>query len=314
MSGFRQDRPFLRLAISAADPANDQRLQSALVEIAGQDHPRVRVNTQPEDGLYCLDGRAELDLNLICDRLRDDYHIAINVAPPQAILIETIRKPSEAEGRYIRQIGGSGNYGHCKLRIEPAGPGGGCEFINDIKGGAVPNEYIKSINEGVQEAMNSGILAGFPLVDVRVRVSDGSYHEGDSNEMAFKIAGAIAFREAAKKANPVILEPMMSFEIELPEGLILAIRSEILAHRGRIERDEVTANGLGEIKAIVPLSELLASASGELAEFPMEFAGYEPVRDHNSPHDGAAGVIASKPNHPRLGSRSGMARIEPEED
>ena len=303
------------MAVSPVDVADDHRLQSALAEIAGQRHPTVIINPHPQDGLYNLEGTAESELDLICDRLRDDYRIAINVAPPQAIFIETIRKQAEAEGKFIRQTGGSGNYGHCKLRIEPAESGAGNEFINDIKGGVVPKEYIKPIEEGIQAAMTSGILAGFPLRDVRVTLFGGSYHESDSNEMAFECAGSIAFREAAKKASPVILEPMMSIEMEVFDAFVPAIRSEVAAHRGRIERDELIATGLTEIKAIVPLSELLASASGGFADFPMEFAGYEPVQDNHSSDDGTAGVTANKPNRPRLGSRSEIARRnDPEED
>lgn len=314
MSGPSQERPFLRLPISAADPADAQRLRMALVEIAGRDHPKVSINTQPKDGLFSLEGTTESDLDLICDRLRDEYSLAIKVEPPQAILLETIRKQAEAEGKYIRQTGGSGNYGHCWLRIEPNEAGKGYEFVNDIKGGVVPEEYIKPIEQGVQGALELGILAGFPMVDVKVTVFDGSYHEIDSNEMAFKFAGSIAFKEAAKKANPVIVEPMMSLEVELFEGLVLAIRDEISAHRGRIVRDDITEKGLCEFKAIIPLSELLASASGELAGFPTEFAGYEPVRDNDSPDDGTSGVTARKPNNPRLGGSSETVRGDREID
>jgi len=302
------------MAVSAVDVADDQRLQSALSEIAGQRDPGVIIDPHPQNRLYNLEGTAESELDLICDRIRDTYHIAINVAPPQAVLIETIRKPAEAEGKFIRQLGGSGNYGHCKLRIEPAESGAGNEFINDIKGGVVPREYIKPIEGGIQAAMASGILAGFPLRDVRVTLFDGSYHESDSNDMAFECAASIALKEAARKANPVILEPMMSFEMEVFDAFVPAIRSEIAAHRGRIERDERIATGLTEIKALVPLSELLASSSGVFAGVPMEFAGYEPVQDDHSSEDGNAGVTANKPNRPRPRSRSEMSRTDPEED
>ena len=311
--GSSLDRPFLRLAVSAAAAADDQRLQRALVEIASQDHPRVSINPQPKDGLYSLEGKVESDLDLICDRLRDEYRVALNVSPPQAILIETIRKQAEAEGKYIRQTGGSGNYGHCKLRIEPVEPGGGYEFINDIRGGAVPNEYVKPIEEGIQAAMRSGILAGFPLVDVRVILSDGSYHEDDSNEMAFRFAGSIAFKEAAKKASPVILEPMMAVEINVPDHrtAITMIEQEISQHRGRIDRT-MSGELWKNISAIIPLSELLTSGFAGLYESPMTFAGYEPVRDSGSADDGESGVAANKPNHPRLGSGSETAQ-DPEE-
>jgi elongation factor G len=305
-------RPFLRVAVKAVNAADDKRLQRALAEIVGQDR-RVSIDTQPNEEAYSLEGTAESDLDLICDRLRDEYGLAINVGPPQAILIQTIRNRAEAEGKYIRQTGGSGNYGHCKLRIEPVQLGQGYEFINEIRGGAVPSQFIKPINEGIQVAMRSGIQAGIRLVDVRVTLFDGSNHEVDSNEMAFQFAASIAFQEAAKRANPVLLEPMMSVELEVPEKLSLAVRDEIHSHRGRIEGKE-SANGFSEIKAIVPLSELLASASSGLTHAAIEFAGYEPVRDNGSPDDGAAGVTANKPNHPRVGSSAEMARWELDEE
>jgi elongation factor G len=161
--------------------------------------------------------------------------------------------------------------------------------------------------------MELGILEGFPVVDVKVTLYDGSYHEADSNEMAFKFAGATAFKEAAKKASPVLLEPMMAVEIEVPEELTAAIRSEIQTHRGRVE-NKLAANGFSEIKAVVPLSELLASSSIGLTEFPMEFAGYEAVRDNGSSDENGLGVTANKPNDPRPGSRSAMAQRPPEEE
>lgn len=303
----------MRMAVSAVDVADDQRLQSALAEIAGQRHPSVIINPYPQDRLYDLEGTAESELDLICDRLRDDYRIAINVAPPQAILIETIRKQAEAEGKYIRQIGGSGNYGHCKLRIEPGELGTGYEFINEIRGGSVPRDYIESIDQGIQAAMRQGVLAGFPVVDVRVTLYDGSYHETDSNPLAFTFAGSIAFKEAAKKASPVLLEPMMAIEIEVPEELVDLTRHEVYTHRGRIESN-VATNGFSEIKAVVPLSELLASASGVFDEAPMEFAGYEPARDDRSPDENGSGVTANRPSGPRPRRRSEIALPEPEDE
>ena len=300
MSEPSQDRPFVRRYLSAAEGADEQRLQMALVEIAQQDHPRVTINTRPNDNLYSLEGRAESDLDLICDRLRDDYHIAINVGPTQAILLETIRKPAEAEGKYIRQTGGSGNYGHCKLRIEPVEPGRGYEFVNGISGGSVPGEYIRPIDEGVQAAMESGILGGFPMVDVKVTLTGGSYHEDDSNEMAFKFAASIAFKEAARKASPVILEPMMAVEINVPDHstAITIIEREISQHRGRIDQ-LLRGKSSKSIRAIVPLSELLNSGLRGPYESPMTFAGYEPLRDNGISDDDRSGVTANKPRPPR---------------
>jgi elongation factor G len=309
MSGSSKDHAIMHLVISAADGADDERLQRALVGIAGQD-TSVSVKTQPQERLYSLEGRTESDLESACYRLRDEYQLAINVGTLKPVFLETIRRQAEAEGKYIRQTGGMGNYGHCRLRIEPSDPGVGYEFVSDIRDGAVPNEYVKSIEQGVLAAMNQGILAGFPVVDVKATLYDGSYHEADSNEMAFKSAGSIAFKEAAKKANLVVLEPMMTLEIEIPEVLTAAIRSEIQTHRGSFE-NELTANGFSEIRAVVPLSELLASNSRGLAEFPMEFAGYEAVRDNGSSTDNSSGVTANKPNYPRPRTRFETATPEP---
>jgi elongation factor G len=309
MNKMSKDRPILRLAISARNSADDTHLKTALGQIADQ-NTSVRINAQPQEGRYSLEGRTEADLDSICDQLRDEYHLAIRVGQPKAILLETVRKQAEAEGKYIRQTGGSGNYGHCKIRIEPDDPSKGYEFINRTKDSSIPSEYIESIEQGIQAAMSQGVL-GFPVVGVRVILYDGSYHEADSNSVAFTFAGSIAFKEAAKKACPVLLEPVMAIEIEVPEELTAAIRHDINRHRGRIERN-VSANGFCEIKAVVPLSELLVSVTG-IAGCRRDFAGYEVVRDSDTSDDGS-GVTADKPQGPRPGSRSEMARPGPEDD
>ena len=310
MSESSKGRAFLRLVISAVDSTNDTYLQAALVRIARQ-NTSVTFNAQPRGGRYSLEGRTESDLDSVCDRLRDEYHLAINFGPPTAVLLETVRKQAEAEGKYIRQTGGSGNYGHCKLRIEPNEPGEGYKFINAISGGSVPSEYIRSIDQGIQTAMRQGILAGFPVVDVRVTLYDGSYHETDSNAAAFTFAGSIAFKEAAKYANRVLLEPMMAIEIEVPEELSAATRNEIYAHRGRVESN-LSENGFSEIRAVVPLSELLVSDSG-IAVYPMEFVGYEAVQDNGLSDENGSDVIANKPNGPKPGGRSELAGPDPED-
>jgi len=212
MRGTSKTHP-IYVTLSAA--ADDERLRAALAAIAGEE-PRVSINAQSER-TYTLSGSSESHMESICDRLRGEYQCAINASPIQAVLLETIRGQSEAEGKYIRQTGGSGNYGHCKLRIEPNEPGKGYEFVNEIESGEVPKEHIEHVDEGVQVAMERGILAGFPVVDVKVTLIDGSYHDQDSNEMAFKFAGAIAFKEAARKASPVLLEPVMAVELTVPE-------------------------------------------------------------------------------------------------
>jgi len=305
MSEPSKDRAFLRLAISAVNSADDMHLQAALTQIAGQD-TAVIFNLEPRESVYSLEGRAESDLDSVCNRLRDEYHLAINVEPPTAVLLETVRKEAQAEGKYIRQTGGSGNYGHCKLRVEPNKSGKGYEFINDIKGGVIPMEYIKAVDQGVQAAMALGILAGFQMVDLKVTLFDGSYHDVDSNEMAFKFAGSIAFKEAARKASPVLLEPVMAIEFEVPDDVSAAARNTIYTRRGRVERI-LTQDGFSEIRAVMPLSELLASDSG-IAVCPMEFLGYEPVQDNGLSDEDGSGVTANKPNRPRPGSRSETVR------
>lgn len=310
MSGSSKIHP-MYLTVSAVDDADDERLRAALAGIAGEE-PGVSINAEPERD-YTLSGNSESHLESICNRLRGEYRCAINVSPIKAVLLETIRKQTEAEGKYIRQTGGSGNYGHCKLRVEPNEPGKGYEFVNDIKDGVVPEKYIGPIDQGVQGALELGVLAGFPIVDVKVTLYDGSYHEVDSNEMAFKFAGSIALKEAARKAHPVLLEPVMAVEIEVPEELGAAIRREVHGHRGRIERQR-NANGFSEVDAIVPLSELLDPASTGLAHFPMAFAGYEAVFDNGPSPDDGIGVTANKPNYPRHGRRSDAAPIEQEDD
>jgi elongation factor G len=223
---------------------------------------------------------------------------------------ETIRKSSEAEGKYIRQTGGSGNYGHCKLRIEPNAPGAGYEFINAIKSGAVPKEYIKPIDQGVQGVIELGILAGYPIVDVKVTLFDGSYHDLDSNEMAFKFAGSIAFKEAARKASPVLLEPVMAVEVTVHEEHMGTIIGDINSRRGRIE-SIARIDGSQAIRAIVPLSEVLTSSAHGRPQYSMRFAGYEPAPPRQGPFGDEAAAYANKPQTPKPGA--GSAAVEPEE-
>ncbi len=311
MRGSSKDYPILYLIVSAADGEDDARLRSALIEIA-HPGPGVSINRQSQERFYRLEGRDKSDLESACDFLRDEYKLAINVGSPTAIFLETIRKQADATGKYIRQSGGIGNYAHCMLRIEPSDPREGFVFISAIAQGAVPDEYVKSIEKGVLDAMERGVLAGSPVVDVKVTLYDGSYHEADSNEMAFRLAGSICFNEAARKASPVLLEPMMAVEIEVPAELTVGIRGEVQSHRGRIE-DQWTANGFSAVKAIVPLSELLTSRSQRLAEFPMEFVGYEAVLDNGSSDEDRSGVTANKPNDPQPRKRAETSPIERED-
>jgi elongation factor G len=250
-----------------------------LSRLADED-PTFKVRTDDESGQTIISGMGELHLEILVDRMRREHKVEANVGEPKVAFRETIRKKAEAEGKYIRQTGGSGNYGHCKLRIEPNVPGKGYEFINEIKSGSVPREYIKPIDQGVQGAIELGILAGYPIVDVKVTLYDGSYHEVDSNEMAFKIAGSIAFKEAARKASPVLLEPVMAVEVTVPEEHMGTIIGDINSRRGRIEGME-HIGGSQVIKAIVPLKEMfgyvndIRSSTQGRASYSMQFARYE---------------------------------------
>ncbi len=224
----------ISVAIEPKTKADQEKMGVALSRLADED-PTFKVRTDEDSGQTIISGMGELHLEILVDRMKREHKVEANVGEPKVAFRETIRKTAEAEGKYIRQTGGSGNYGHCKLRIEPNEPGAGYEFINDIKGGSVPKEYIKPIDQGVQGAIELGILAGYPLVDIKVTLFDGSYHEVDSNEMAFKFAGSIAFKEAARKASPVLLEPVMAVEVTVPEEHMGTIIGDINSRRGRIE-------------------------------------------------------------------------------
>jgi elongation factor G len=269
----------ISVAIEPKTKADQEKMGIALSRLADED-PTFKVRTDEDSGQTIISGMGELHLEILVDRMRREHKVEANVGEPKVAFRETIRKKAEAEGKYIRQTGGSGNYGHCKLRVEPNAPGAGYEFINDIKGGLIPKEYIKPIDQGVQGALELGILAGFPIVDVKVILYDGSYHEVDSNEMAFKFAGSIAFKEAARKASPVLLEPVMAVEVTVPEEHMGTIIGDINSRRGRIEGMEHVA-GSQVIKAIVPLKEMfgyvndIRSSTQGRASYSMQFARYE---------------------------------------
>ncbi len=269
----------ISVAIEPKTKADQEKMGIALARLADED-PTFKVHTDEESGQTIISGMGELHLEILVDRMRREYKVEANVGEPKVAFRETIRKKAEAEGKYIRQTGGSGNYGHCKLRIEPNEPGMGYEFINAIKSGSVPKEYIKPIDQGVRGAIELGILAGYPLVDIKVTLYDGSYHEVDSNEMAFKFAGSIAFKEAARKASPVLLEPVMAVEVTVPEEHMGTIIGDINSRRGRIEHVD-RIGGSQVIKAIVPLKEMfgyvndIRSSTQGRASYSMQFARYE---------------------------------------
>jgi elongation factor G len=271
--------PVISVAVEPKTKADQEKMGMALGRLAQED-PTFKVHTDPDSGQTIISGMGELHLEIIVDRMMREYKVEANVGKPQVAYRETIRKKAEAEGKYIRQTGGRGQYGHAKVRIEPQEPGKGYEFVNDIVGGSVPKEFIKPIDQGIREAMEGGVLAGYEMVDVKATLYDGSYHDVDSNEMAFKIAGSMAFKEAARKASPVLLEPVMSVEVVTPEDYAGVIMGDLSSRRGRIEGMEHRA-GSQVIKAIVPLAEMfgyathMRSSTQGRAEYSMHFARYE---------------------------------------
>jgi elongation factor G len=269
----------ISVAIEPKTKADQEKMAVALSRLADED-PTFKVRTDEDSGQTIISGMGELHLEILVDRMKREHKVEANVGEPKVAFRETIRKKAEAEGKYIRQTGGSGAWGVCELRVEPNAPGAGYEFINEIKGGSVPREFIKPIDQGVQGALELGILAGYPIVDVKVTLIDGSYHEVDSNEMAFKIAGSIAFKEAARKASPVLLEPVMAVEVTVPEEFMGVIIGDINSRRGRIEGME-HVGGSQLIKAMVPLKEMfgyvndIRSSTQGRASYSMQFARYE---------------------------------------
>ena len=269
----------ISVAIEPKTKADQEKMGVALSKLADED-PTFKVKTDEDSGQTIISGMGELHLEILVDRMKREHKVEANVGEPKVAFRETIRKEAEAEGKYIRQTGGSGNYGHCKIRLKPSEPGTGYLFINDIKGGSIPKEFIKPIDQGIREALDGGILAGFPVVDVTVTLYDGSYHDVDSNEMAYKIAGSMAFKEAARKASPVLLEPVMAVEVTVPEEFVGTIIGDINSRRGRIESLEHAA-GSQLVKAIVPLKEMfgyvndIRSSTQGRASYSMQFARYE---------------------------------------
>ena len=270
--------PVIQLAVEPKTKADQEKMGMAIAKLAQED-PAFRVNTDPETGQTILSGMGELHLEIMVDRMMREFGVAANVGKPQVAYRETIRQMAEYDYTHKKQTGGSGQYARTKLRVEP-NPAKGFEFENEIRGGNIPKEFIPAVEKGVVEALEGGILAGFPMVDVKVSVFDGSYHEVDSNEMAFKFAGSMAFKEAARKASPVLLEPVMAVEVTVPEEFMGTIIGDINSRRGRIEGMEHAA-GSQVIKAIVPLKEMfgyvndIRSSTQGRASYSMQFARYE---------------------------------------
>ena len=251
--------PVIRVAIEPKTKAGQEKMGIALAKLAEED-PTFKTYTDEETGQTIIAGMGELHLEIIVDRLLREFKVEANVGAPQVAYKETIRKSVEQDTKYARQSGGKGQYGHVKIRVEPNEPGKGYEFVNAIVGGAIPKEYIPAVDAGIQGAMTAGVLAGFPVVDVKVTLFDGSYHEVDSSEMAFKIAGSMAFKEACRKANPVILEPIMKVSIVVPDDYMGVVIGDVTARRGNI-LGQITRTGSVQVDANVPLSSMFGYAT-----------------------------------------------------
>ncbi|WP_257313439.1 elongation factor G [Geothrix fuzhouensis] len=271
--------PVIQVAIEPKTKADQEKMGVALSRLAQED-PTFKVKSDPETNQTIIAGMGELHLEIIVDRMMREFKVEANVGKPMVAYRETIRKRVDAEGKFVRQSGGRGQYGHVKMYVEPNEAGKGYEFINDIKGGVIPKEYIKPIDQGIQEAMQSGVLAGYPCVDIKITIYDGSYHDVDSNEMAFKIAGSMGFKAGCEKASPVILEPIMAVEVVVPEDYMGDVIGNLNSRRGRIENME-DRSGSKVVTAKVPLAEMFAYSTTlrgmtqGRGNYTMQFSHYE---------------------------------------
>ena len=285
----------IRQAVEPKTKADQEKMGMALARLAAED-PSFRVQTDEESGQTIIGGQGELHLEIIVDRMKREFGVEANVGKPQVAYRETIRKTvEEAEGKFVRQSGGKGQYGHVVLKVEPQEPGKGFEFVDAIKGGVVPREYIPAVEKGVIEALGQGVLAGYPVVDVKVTLHFGSYHDVDSNELAFKMAAIFGFKEGCRKAQPVILEPMMAVEVETPEDYAGNVMGDLSSRRGMVQGMDDMVGGGKAIKAEVPLSEMfgysttLRSMSQGRATYTMEFKHYA-----EAPRNVAEAIVASR--------------------
>jgi elongation factor G len=273
--------PVISLSIEPKTKADQEKLGQGLGKLMAED-PTFRVKTDPQTGEVVISGMGELHLEIIVDRLKREFSVEASVGRPQVAYKETLTVPAEGEGRYVRQTGGRGQYGHAKIRLIPRKPGEGYEFVNDIVGGSIPREFIKPIDEGIREAMTTGVLAGYPVDDVTIELYDGSYHDVDSSEMAFKIAGSMAFKDASHKARPVLLEPVMRVEVVVPKEYMGDVMGDLASRRGHIQSQE-DRGGTQIVAARVPLSEMfgyatdLRSRTQGRATYSMHFDRYEPA-------------------------------------
>ena len=274
--------PVIKVAVEPKSKSDQDKLSDALIKLAEED-PTFQVNYDDQTGQTVIAGMGELHLDIIVDRLKREFQVQCNVGRPQVAYRETITKPVRVEGRFVRQSGGRGQYGHVWLELEPNDPGAGFLFEERIVGGVVPREYFNAIQKGIEEAMGAGVMAGYPVVDVKVALVDGSYHEVDSNEMAFKIAASIGFKEGTQKASPILLEPVMRVEAIVPEEYVGDIVGDFSSRRGEIEGMEPRAGGVSAIRSFVPLSEMfgyatsIRSLTSGRGNFTMQFERYSPV-------------------------------------
>ncbi|HHF2883211.1 TPA: elongation factor G [Vibrio diabolicus] len=274
--------PVIQIAVEPRSKADQEKMAIALGKLAAED-PSFRVETDDESGQTLISGMGELHLDIIVDRMKREFSVDCNVGKPQVAYRETIRGKAEVEGKFVRQSGGRGQYGHVWVKLEPSEPGEGFVFVDEIVGGVIPKEYISSVSKGIEEQMNSGVLAGYPVLDIKATLFDGSYHDVDSSEMAFKIAGSMAFKKGALEAQPVILEPMMNVEVTTPEDWMGDVVGDLNRRRGIIEGMDEGVAGLKIIRAQVPLSEMfgyatdLRSATQGRASYSMEFHEYAEV-------------------------------------
>ena len=277
--------PVISIAVEPKTKADQEKMGMALRKLAEED-PTFKVRTDEETGQTIISGMGELHLDIIVDRMKREFKVEANIGAPQVAYRETIKSKAEAEGKYIRQSGGRGQYGHCWLKVEPQEPGVGFEFVDEIKGGVIPQEYIPAIGKGVKEAMDNGVLAGYPMVDIKATVYDGSFHEVDSSEAAFKISGSLAFKEACRRAKPVILEPIMKVQVTTPENFMGDVVGDLNSKRGIINEMSDRGEGNARVKVIdaqVPLAAMfgyatqLRSMSQGRANYAMEFSHYAEV-------------------------------------
>lgn len=271
--------PVISVAVEPKTQADQEKMGIALGKLAQED-PSFRVHTDKDSGQTIIAGMGELHLDIIVDRMQREFNVGANVGEPQVAYRETIRDAVEQEGKFVRQSGGKGQYGHVKIKIEPLPAGEGYEFVDEITGGVIPKEFIPAVDKGIQEQMINGVMAGYPMVDVKVTLFDGSFHDVDSNELAFKIAGSMAFREGANAANPALLEPMMKVEVETPEEYMGDVMGDLNRRRGVVQGMDDLAAGIKVVKAEVPLSKMfgyatdLRSATQGRATYSMEFGQY----------------------------------------